>query len=72
MAKPIARDPIYRKRAFDVQMIELCVRWNITYRLSYRDLVEMMAERGVHVAHWLGRLPPDCDPATTHSARIQT
>jgi transposase-like protein len=22
------------------------VRWYITYRLSYRDLVEMMAERG--------------------------
>jgi transposase-like protein len=45
MTKPIARDPIYRKRAFDADIIELCVRWYITYRLSYRDLVEMMAER---------------------------
>jgi transposase-like protein len=27
------------------------VRWYVTYRLSYRDLVEMMAERGVKVAH---------------------
>jgi transposase-like protein len=34
MKKPIARDPIYRKRAFDVDIIELCVRWYITYRLS--------------------------------------
>jgi transposase-like protein len=51
MTKPIARDPIYRKRAFDADIIELCVRWYITYRLSYRDLVEMMAERGVQVAH---------------------
>ena len=46
MTKPIARDPIYRQRALDAEVIELCVRWYITYRLSYRDLVEMMAERG--------------------------
>jgi hypothetical protein len=40
------RDPIYRKRAFDADIIELCVRWYIIYRLSYRHPVEMMAERG--------------------------
>src|SRR5450631_2276921 len=51
MTKPIARDPMYRKRVFDADIIELCVRWYVTYRLSYRDLVEMMAERGVKVAH---------------------
>jgi transposase-like protein len=50
MTKPIARDPIYRRRVFDAEIIELCVRWYITYRLSYRDLVGMMAERGVTVA----------------------
>ena len=50
MTKPIARDPIYRRRVFDADVIELCVRWYITYRLSYRDLVEMMAERGIQVA----------------------
>jgi transposase-like protein len=43
MTKPIARDPMYRQRAFDAEVIQLCVRWYITYRLSYRDLVEMMA-----------------------------
>ena len=51
MTKPITRDPIYRRRVFDAEVIELCVRWYITYRLSYRDLVAMMAERGVTVAH---------------------
>ena len=30
MTKPIARDPMYRKRAFDADIIELCVRWYIT------------------------------------------
>jgi transposase-like protein len=64
MTKPIARDPMYRKRAFDADIIELCVRWYITYRLSYRDLVEMMAERGVNVAHstilrWVTRYVPE-------------
>ena len=44
MTKPIVRDPIYRRRRFDAEIIELCVRWYITYRLSYRDLVAMMAE----------------------------
>jgi transposase-like protein len=47
MTKPIARDSIYRGRVFNAEIIELCVRWYITYRLSYRDLVGMMAERGV-------------------------
>ena len=36
MTKPIARDPIYRRRFFDSEIIELCVRWYISYRLSYR------------------------------------
>ena len=45
MTKPIARDPMHRKRVFDADIIELCVRWYITYRLSYRDLLEMMAAR---------------------------
>src|SRR5450759_619700 len=64
MTKPIVRDPMYRQRAFDADIIELCVRWYITYRLSYRDLVEMMAERGVEVAHstilrWVTRYVPE-------------
>src|SRR5580704_10865769 len=51
MTTPIARDPMYRRRIFNAEIIELCVRWYITYRLWCRDLVEMMAERGIRVAH---------------------
>jgi hypothetical protein len=51
MSKAIARDPIYRRRRFEPEIIELCVRSYLTYRLSYRELVEMMAERGVVVSH---------------------
>ena len=47
MPRAVARDPIYRGRRFSTEVIELCVRWYITYRLSYRDLVAMLAERGI-------------------------
>jgi putative transposase len=42
---------LFHGRHFDRSIIILCVRWYITYKLSYRDLVEMMAERGVDVSH---------------------
>ena len=51
MTKPVERDAIYRGRRFQTETIELCVRWYITYRLSYRDLAATMAERGIIVSH---------------------
>jgi transposase-like protein len=42
---------LFRGRHFDRTVIVLCVRWYVTYKLSYRDLVGMMAERGVNVSH---------------------
>ena len=47
----VARDPIYRGCRFSAVTIETCVRWYITYRLSYRDLVAMLAEQGIVVSH---------------------
>jgi transposase-like protein len=45
------RDPIYYRRRYPAEVIELCVRWYLTYKLSYRDLAAMMAERDVAVTH---------------------
>jgi transposase-like protein len=64
MTVAIVRDPIYRGRRFQPEIIELCVRWHLTYRLSYRDLVEMLAERGVTVSHttiyrWVQQYVPE-------------
>jgi transposase-like protein len=64
MTEPIARDPIYRRRRFQPEIIELCVRWYLTYRPSYRDLVEMVAERGVTISHstilrWVQQYVPE-------------
>jgi transposase-like protein len=70
----LARDPIYRGRRFQAETIEHCVRWYITYRLSYRDLVAMMAERGVTVSHstihrWVLRYVPEYERRWARFAR---
>jgi transposase, IS6 family len=41
----------FRGRRFPEEVIVSCVRWYLRYPLSYRDLEEMMAERGVQVDH---------------------
>jgi hypothetical protein len=51
MTKRQDRDALYVKPQFDTEIIVVCVRWYITYRLSYRDLVAMMAGRRVIVSH---------------------
>jgi hypothetical protein len=40
---------IFKRRRFPVAIILLCVRWYCKYGISYRDLAEMMFERGVSV-----------------------
>ena len=74
MTKAISRDSIYRRRRYPPEVIELCVRWYITYRLSYRDLVAMMAERGVAVSHttilrWVLRYVPEYEKRWARHAR---
>ena len=54
---------LFQGRHFNSEIITLCVRWYVTYKLSYRDLAEMMAERHVDVAHptimrWVQRYVP--------------
>src|SRR6266436_3875689 len=74
MTKRQDRDAIYVKRQFDTEIIVLCVRWYVTYRLSYRDLVAMMAERGVIVSHttimrWVIRYVPQFEKRWNRFAR---
>jgi len=45
------RPALFRGRHFEDEIILLCVRWYVRYSLSYRDLEEMMAERGLAVDH---------------------
>ncbi len=36
----------FKWRHYEADIILLCVRWYLRYSLSYRDLEEMMRERG--------------------------
>src|ERR1700687_3627197 len=63
MHKP--RPKLFRGRHFRDEIILLCVRWYLRYSLSYRDLEELMAERGLSVDHstvarWVPRYAPIC------------
>ena len=44
-------DGLFEGRHFDREVIILCVRWYLRFKLSLRDLVEMMADRGLSIAH---------------------
>src|SRR6266849_5443097 len=72
----------FKWRHFEAEIILLCVRWYLRYSLSYRDLEEMMRERGLSVDHttiyrWVQRYAPElekrCRPhlkATNDSWRV--
>jgi transposase, IS6 family len=56
----------FKWRHFQAEIILLCVRWYLRYSLSYRDLEEMMLERGLHVDHttiyrWVQRYAPELE-----------
>jgi transposase, IS6 family len=42
---------VFKRRRFPAEIVLLCVRWYCRYGISYRDLEEMMDERGVTVDH---------------------
>ncbi|WP_423227101.1 IS6 family transposase [Paraburkholderia hospita] len=57
-------EELFGGRHFDREIIILCVRWYLRYKLCLRDLVEMMAERGLSLAHttilrWVKRYTPE-------------
>ena len=59
-------DSPFKWRHFEGQIILLCVRWYLRYCLSYRDLEEMMAERGLNLDHttiyrWVQRYAPELE-----------
>jgi transposase-like protein len=56
----------FKWRHFESEIILLCVRWYLRYSLSYRNLEEMMLERGLHVDYttiyrWVQRYAPELD-----------
>ena len=61
-------------RHFDREIIVLRVRWYLRFKLSFRDLVEMMAERGLSMAHttimrWVHHYVPEFERRWNRFAR---
>jgi transposase, IS6 family len=57
---------LFKRRRFPVKIILVCVRWYCKDGISYRDLAEMMQERGVAVApstifRWVQRYAPEIE-----------
>jgi len=42
---PVAE--LFAGRHFDAEIVVLCVRWYLSFKLSYRDLVSMMSEESM-------------------------
>ena len=63
MGKLKIEEELFKGRHFDHGI----ARWYLRYKLSLRDLVEMMAERGLSMAHtWL----TDCSSVTSTKPEI--
>lgn len=74
MAATGSVEALFKGRHFDQEIIVLCVRWYLRYKLSTRDLVEMMAERGVVLVHttilrWVQRYVPEFEQRWNRYAR---
>jgi IS6 family transposase len=57
---------LFKRRRFPVEIILLCVHWYCKYGISYRNLAEMMQERGVEVDpstifRWVQRYAPEIE-----------
>ncbi len=59
-----SRDPLFRGRWFEDAAIIVAVRWYLAYPLSYRQICELLQDRGISVApstvmRWVMRYAPE-------------
>ncbi|CUB58654.1 Integrase core domain protein [Bacillus subtilis] len=60
------KETSFKWKHYQPDIILLTVRWYLRYNLSFRDLVEMMEERGLSLAHttimrWVHQYGPELD-----------
>jgi transposase-like protein len=65
---------LFKGRHFDQEIVVLRIRWYLNYKLSYRDLVAMMGERGIDLAHttilrWVQHCTPEFEKRWKRFAR---
>ncbi|PEA06960.1 IS6 family transposase [Bacillus cereus] len=71
MSKPSA----FKWKHYQPDIILLTVRWYLRYNLSFRDLVEMMEERGLSITHttimrWVHQYGPELDERVRRHLKI--
>jgi len=74
MQRFVPIEDLFKGRHFDRQIIVLCVSWYTSFKLSSRDLVIMMADRGISVTHttilrWVQRYLPEFEKRWRRYAR---
>jgi hypothetical protein len=57
---------LFKWRQFEPEVILLAVGWYLRFSLSYRDVEELLAERGLHADHvtvwrWVQRYAPEME-----------
>jgi len=75
MSRLISVAELFKGRHFDQEIVILCVRWYLSYKLSFRDLVAMMGERGLGIAHttilrWVQHYAPEFTKRWNRFARV--
>jgi transposase, IS6 family len=65
----LQRPAIFKWRHFAPEIILCAVRWYLRYSLSYRDIQELLVERGLEVDHttvwrWVQRYTPELEERT--------
>jgi transposase-like protein len=74
MPRCVPVEELFKGRHFDQEIVVLCVRWYLSFKLSYRDLVAMMGERGIDLAHttilrWVQHYTPEFEQRWKRFAR---
>jgi hypothetical protein len=74
MQRFVPVEALFKGRHFDGQIIILCVSWYTSFKLSLRDLVIMMADRGITLTHttilrWVQHYLPEFEKRWTRYTR---
>ena len=74
MQRFVPVEALFKGRHFEGQIIILCVSWYTSFKLSLRDLVIMMADRGTTLAHttilrWVQHYLPEIEKRWNRYAR---
>src|SRR3954447_8505499 len=74
MSQLVPVEELFKGRHFDQEIVVLCVRWYLSFKLSSRDLAAIMREHGLAMAHttilrWVQHYTPEFEKRWKRYAR---